>query len=258
MIRLITSEWIKATSTKMWWILFIFGALLTVLSTGGQLLLVGVTEVAGEEIQEMGFTDEGMMRGLLATMGSAQLIALILGILGFTGEYRHMTITDTFLTEPRRSVLIAAKALVYAALGVLLALVTCAVALLLILVSLGTLPAPPTVSMVVEVGAGVLLSYALYAILGVAIGALVTNQIAALVLALLWVLLIEPILTLIWPHIGQWLPGGAASGILNAQVQTIDGFTDLLPVWLATLVLLGYAVAFSLAAGLTTLRRDIT
>lgn len=258
MIHLITSEWIKATSTKMWWILFIFGALLTFLSTGGQVLLAGMTEVAGEEFAEFGMTDESMMRGVLATMGSAQLVALILGILGFTGEYRHMTITDTFLTEPRRGFLIAAKVLVYAAIGLLLALCTCVVALLLILAALPSFQTPLTVSMVVEVAAGVLLSYALYAVLGVAIGALITNQIAAIVLALLWVMLIEPILNLVWPHVGQWLPGGAASGILNAQVQTIDGFTDLLPVWLATLVLLGYAAVFSVVAALTTLRRDIT
>jgi hypothetical protein len=259
MIRLIASEWIKATTTKMWWILFIFGALLTFLSTGGQLLVTGVTDATGETIPGTALTDPSVMRALLATMASALMIALILGILGFTGEYRHMTITDTFLTEPRRGILIAAKSIVYAGLGVVLAAVTCAVALLLILAALPRQEhAPLTVSMVVEVAAGVVLCYALYAILGLALGALITNQIVAIVLALLWVLLIEPILTLIWPHIAQWLPGGAASGVLDTQAQTIDGFTDLLPVWLAALVLLGYALVFSVGAAATTLRRDIT
>jgi ABC-2 type transport system permease protein len=257
-MRLIRSEWIKATSTKMWWILSIVAVALTVLSSLPILLVSGMDTggSGGTEVVTPPLTDDYTMRSLWATMGSASIIALILGILSFTGEYRHETITDTFLTEPRRGHLIAAKALVHALLGALLAVVTCLTAAAIILSLLpGREHAPYDWGAIGQVAAGVVLCYACYAVLGVAVGALITNQIAAIVLALLWVMLIEALIVAFKPEIGKWLPGGAASGILGGQ--SLDG-TDLLPAWLGALVLIGYSVVFAAAAALTTLRRDIT
>lgn len=262
MIHLLRSELVKITSTKMWWIMFVVGAALTALGTASLLWASGMTDPStGEPLPGVpALSDPGAMRNLLATMGSAQVVALILGILGFTAEYRHGTITDTFLTEPRRGLLITAKALAYALTGVLLAVVTSAVSLALILVMLPSREhAAIEANDVLLVFAAVVLTYVLYAILGVALGALVTNQIAAIVIAVLWVLLIESLIVTIWPDVGKWLPGGAASGVMNMQATSVTGVgTDLLPLPLAVAVLLGYAVVFSAAAALTTLRRDIT
>jgi hypothetical protein len=55
--------------------------------------------------------------------------ALLLGILGTAGEFRHQTITSTLLVAPRRGRLLTAKVLVHAGLGAGLALVACAVSL---------------------------------------------------------------------------------------------------------------------------------
>ena len=205
-------------------------------------------------------TDPDAMRGLLGTMGSAQVVALILGILGFTAEYRHGTVTDTFLAEPRRGRLIIAKAVAHALIAVLLAIVTSAVSLVLILVMLPSRAhSPIEPSAVLGVFGAVVLTYVLYAILGVALGALVTNQIAAIVIAVLWVMLVESLIVAIWPDVGKWLPGGAASGVMDIQATSMTGVgTDLLPVPVAVVVLLAYAVVFSAGAALTTLRRDIT
>lgn len=256
MMRLTKGEWIKATTTKMWWILFIVAAALTLLNTLPILLLSGVDDQSAAEIPGTQLTDPDVMRSVWAAMGSASIIALVLGILSFTGEYRHETITDTFLTEPRRGHVIASKALVNVALGALLAGVTCLIACGAIMLLLpGRAHAPIEWTFVGQTALGVVATYALYAVLGVAVGALITNQIAAIVIALLWVMLIEPVIVAFWPDQGKWLPGGAASSILGGQ--SFDG-QDLLPVGVGVTVLLAYTLVFAAFAAATTLRRDIT
>jgi hypothetical protein len=82
--------------------------------------------------------------------------------------------------------------------------------------------------------------------------------VAAIVLALVWVLLVESLIVAFLPAVGRWLPGGAASAVLQAGVGGGGGPAQLLPVWGGALVMLGYAVVLAWLAALTTLRRDIT
>ena len=254
MIGLMRSEWIKVFSTKYWWIMFLIGVALTALGSLPILLLGSLAE--GENIPELDLADPALLNQVWSTMGSATVVALIIGILSFTGEYRHETITDTFLTEPRRGRVIAAKAVVNAFLGVLLALVAAA-------------PwspwrcgccRPSTPRSSGRWWGGCcwrpMLTFALYAILGVSVGALITNQVAAVVLGLLWVLLIEGLIAAIRPEVGKWLPGGAAQSILG--VTDPGTGIDLLAPPLAVVVLLAYTVALAALASGTTLRRDIT
>jgi len=105
------------------------------------------------------------------------------------------------------------------------------------------------------IAAGVCLGFAVYAILGVGFGSLVRNQIAAITAALVWVLLIESLVVSFWPNIGKWLPGGALSGVLQAESFAGAAYLAVLP---ATLLLLAYAGGFALLATRITMRRDIT
>lgn len=250
MTGLIRSEWIKVFSTKMWWIMFLTGAFLTAL---GSLPLLLVAHL-GDEIPEVDVSGPELIQQVWSTMGSAAIIALILGILAFTGEYRHGTITDTFLTEPRRGRVVAAKAVVNAVLGVLLAVVSAVTVILLALWLLPDGHAPIDWAYAGRIVAATMLTYALYAVLGVSVGALITNQLAAILLALLWVLLIEGLIGAVRPEIGKWLPGSAASSILGGQASGVD----LLPPAVAVVVLVAYAIVLGGVAASTTLRRDIT
>ncbi|MFN8126622.1 MAG: ABC transporter permease [Candidatus Nanopelagicales bacterium] len=256
MTGLLRSEWIKTTSTKGWWILFVIGILLTVLSVLPVLLLSELSSDLGSApIEGVGLADPMVMQMMWGTMGSAQLIALIIGILSFTGEYRHGTITDTFLTEPRRERVIMAKAGVSAVMAVILAAITSVTVIVLAVLLLPGDHAPIDWPYVVRVAASVALAYALYAVLGVALGALITNQVVAIVLALLWVLMIESLIVGLKPEVGKWLPGGASQSILSGMTATGD---ELLPPALGVVVLIGYTVVFAALAARTTLRRDIT
>lgn len=255
MIALVRSEWVKVRSTKSWWILLIIGAVLAaLLSLPLILVATAVDPETGAPLAETDFTDPAALSALWPAIGSATIVALILGILSFTGEYRHETITDTFLTEPRRSLVIVAKAIVNALLGVLLALVTATVVILVALVLVPTPRAPLDWSQIAATTAGAALAYALFAVIGVALGGLVTNQIVAVVLALLWIFVGESVISAFRPDWGPWLPGGAAAAVLGADGEFGDGLAPSL----AAVLLLAYAAVLALLAGLTTLRRDIT
>ena len=90
---------------------------------------------------------------------------------------------------------------------------------------------------------------------GVAFGALVTNQVVAVVLALLWVLLIESLVVSLKAR-GRQVAAGWCQSVDPGRRQ--PDRRGALPPGLAVVVLLGYTVVFAALAARTTLRRDIT
>jgi ABC-type transport system involved in multi-copper enzyme maturation permease subunit len=203
-------------------------------------------------------TNPATLRQVFASAGSASVIVLVLGIIGMTTEFRHMTITSSFLATPRRGRVLAAKMGAYAVVGLAVAVLSWVLAVLLAVVLLPLRDhAPIEWGAVVQILGGALLAFAIYGVLGVAVGALIRNQIAAIVAALVWVLLVESLLVAFLPTWGSWLPGGAAAAVLQAGAG-VDGTAETLPVWAGALVLLGYALVFAVVAARTTLRLDIT
>ena len=105
------------------------------------------------------------------------------------------------------------------------------------------------------IGAG-LVVMAVYAVIGVAVGALVRNQIVAVVGVLVWMLVVEQIIVPTYPVAGRWLPGGATDAWLQlGPALSLNG--RLLPAPLGGLLLLGYAVTAVAAAVQLSLRRDV-
>jgi hypothetical protein len=257
MPRLVASEWRKVATTKLLWILAVvsiaFNALGVVV-----LVLVAPDSAAGLGAASP-LMDPGYITNVLASAGGASIFVLILGIIGMTGEYRHMTITSAFLATPRRGRVVAAKGLTYGLLGAAIALVNVGAmtALALVLLS-GRQHAPIEASSVLRIALGVMLGLAIYAVLGVSVGALIKNQVGAIVAAIVWVMLVESLLSVFVEGVGRWLPGGALSATMDVTSKADLTDANLLPVWGGALVLLAYAVAFSTLATLTTVRRDIT
>ncbi len=256
MIGSFRSELLKVTSTRLLLGMIIGALAFTALAVVATIFSAGSQGTPTLE-------DPAMVRGVFSSMGSGTVFALILGVIAMTTEFRHMTVTSTFLAEPRRGHVVVAKMMAQAIFGALLA-VSCI--LLTIGLALILLPlkdhAPVEWDFVAQVAAGSLLTFALFAVIGVAVGALVRNQIAAILATVVWVLLVEQLLTAFLPKVGKWLPGGAANGIL--QAAGFDASTNsltpspFLPVWGATLLLIGYALAFAGLAAATTLRRDVS
>jgi hypothetical protein len=106
-----------------------------------------------------------------------------------------------------------------------------------------------------SVGAGFVVMAA-YSLIGVAIGALIRNQIAAVAGVLVWMLAVEQIIIPAFPAIGRWMPGGATDALLRlGPVLSLNG--KLLSAPMAGLVLLGYTAAALTLAAVFTPRRDI-
>jgi ABC-2 type transport system permease protein len=56
------------------------------------------------------------------------VIAVLLGVIGMAGEYRHQTVTTTFLASPHRRDVVIAKLIAHALTGALMALLSLVVA----------------------------------------------------------------------------------------------------------------------------------
>lgn len=213
---------------------------------------------AGLDGGPLALEDPQLLARGVASASGGNLLVLVLGILILTQEFRFGTATPSFLTTPKRERVVVAKLLAVAVTGALFALASAALAVALswalILVRGGSARFDGTV---LEVLAGVLLVLVLYGPIGIGVGALVRNQVAAIVGALAWVFVIEQLLVVLLPEVGRWTPGGATAAVLQlGDLATTRG--ELLPVWGGALLLVGYAVALSGLGAALTLRRDLT
>jgi ABC-2 type transport system permease protein len=250
MTRLIRAEWTKLFTTRVW-LGLLLGACVMV---GGFAALL--TGFAGND--ESGLPPVGtpqFEQVALAQATNATVLFLILGIIGMTQEYRHRTATPTFLAEPRRWRVVVAKLIAYAAIAVPFALVLLAVNLLVVGIYAGARGAAPSLTDDnVEVLATSGLALVIYALIGVGIGALLRNQVGAIVGGLVYLFVVEPVIASIPATSGayKWMPGGA----LEAMTATFQG-TDLLGAWQGGLLLVGYGLVAALLGTLLAVRRDV-
>jgi hypothetical protein len=102
--------------------------------------------------------------------------------------------------------------------------------------------------------AGLAVAVALFAVLGVGLAALLRNQMAAVIVGLLWwTQMIERLLVGVphQPGLERWLPMGAASALTRPGDGT-------LPMRAGALVLAAYGLVLALAGGRLVVRRDLT
>ncbi len=249
--RLVSAELLKVTSTKMWLGMLVGVVLFIGIGVAATIL---APEQPGVPVPRL-TTPEGM-RNVFAQAGGAYLFAIVIGTLGMTQELRHQTLTSTLLAEPHRNKVMVAKMAAYAVIGAIYGAVGVAFGYLL---ALALLPlrehADLPLTAMWQIAAGAVIGCALFAVLGVALGALIRNQIAAVLGVIVWVVLVEALLVQLLPRVGKWLPGGALNGILQATGPNNEPY---LPVWGASLVLIGWTAVFALIAAATTQRRDVT
>ncbi len=246
MLLTIHGEFRKLSTIRSAWLLLAAGPL--IVAAG----ISGLVESGGN------VHDPAMQSRALAHVGLAAMLTLIFGILAVAGEYRNGTITDTYLSCPRRGRVVTAKLAVYALVGAAAGLVSTLTALAVTAAwwaaKGGTLQLSAGSSWRVLAG-GVAANVA-FAAIGVCLGALVRNLAAAIAVALAWIALVEGITgQLLGSGLARWLPYYASEALDRTSLSPA---IRLLPQWGGGLVLLGYATAFTAAAIVTTLRRDVT
>jgi ABC-2 type transport system permease protein len=253
MTRLVRAEWTKLFTTRVW-IGLTIGACL--LAGGFAALFTGLAGV--EQNGQPGLPDVGTAayEDLAFSVGAnARVLLLILGIIGMTQEYRHRTATPTFLTTPRRWRVVAAKLLSYGLVAIPIALLVLAVGLAVVFIYAGARGARPALNsdnLQTLAAAGLVL--VVFTVIGVGLGALVRNQVGAIVGSLVYLQVIEPIVAGIGAIQGayKWLPGGAVQAITsNFQAP------ELLQPWQGALLLLGYGLLFALLGTIFAVRRDV-
>jgi hypothetical protein len=182
---------------------------------------------------------------------AGMLFAALAGALAITSEFRFGTIRPTFLVEPRRSPVLAAKLAIGALTGLVYGLL--AEGLMATFAAIGFslrgIPNLLTGSDYARILLGGAAAAALWAILGVGVGALVRNQVATLVGLCAWMFLVESVSDGFVPNAAKLMPGGAG--------LSLAGNEHRLSVGVAALLLTTYTTAVAAAGWITTLRRDV-
>jgi ABC-2 type transport system permease protein len=182
------------------------------------------------------------------------IIVLLFGLVGATGEYRHRTAASAVLAAGRdRALLLLARAGAYALTGLAIGALMVAVALLVGLPLLGAHPGPGLGSHdVALVAGGSLIAAAASAIMGLAVGAIVRNQVAGVVGVLILAFVVSPLIAVIDETAVEVTPFGAAFALAgDPQAGSLSWGGD-------ALLLLAWTVPLLIAALVTERRRDLT
>lgn len=272
MIRALGSEFQKVFTTRMWWLLTLLLVGYVALSAGGFGAFLGwatdnPTAAAGTSSTPL--PTDGLAPLVYSFASSiGYVFPVLFGALAVTTEFRHKTLTPTFLVQPHRATVLWAKyvsqLIVGAGLGVLAFAATVgAGAGALAAFGIDTaLDSPDTWALI---GRGVL-AMALWGTIGVGLGSLVTNQVAAIVIVIAFTQFVEPIVRLaaslndVTAGIGKFLPGAASDALVGASFYTVAaiGSAETLEWWQGGLVLFGIGLVTTLIGGLTTWRRDVS
>jgi ABC-2 type transport system permease protein len=238
MTALIRGEIIKATTTRT---ILAYAAMAVVLALGQVLVTILATS-----------SDLTAVADKKEAIAGLPLLLLLLGIVGAAGEYRHRTVALAVLVTGRDGgFMLLARAGAYAIMSVAVAalatVVTLAVGVPLLAGESGTALAAADVALV---AGGSLLAAALSASFGVALGALIRNQVVAVTGILVVIFVVLPLVQALSGTVLDLTPFGAAQGVAGATLATLSWGE-------AGLVLVGWTLVALIAATVAERRRDI-
>lgn len=240
-MSLLRSEWIKLFSTRTTWVMIGVGLLGEALFAG---LVVGLVSM-----EDLGDIDE-----MLTGIGLLMVMMLVLGVLTITTEFRHGTSGSTFLVSPRRYPVLVAKLAAALIVGLLAGLAFTAVngSLSLSLYSSrgGELPGTGEIA---SIYTGVAVSLALLCAFGLGVGAIVRNQVGAIIAAIAFFFIISPLPELLPGSIGDYFPAQALGSL-----QGLDEGSAALGQVTGGLVLAAWALGLLAIGTALICKRDLS
>ena len=192
-------------------------------------------------------------RQLLSVSSFAGVFSALAGVLLVTSEYRYGTIRPTFLFTPRRGTVLSAKLSAGALTGLVFGAVAVALAVGIGSLILSARGIPSTLSggdFLLFVFGG-LAAAALYGAFGVGLGAILRNQVGAVIALLAWDFVLDSLLFGLAPSVGRFMPTTAADALMGLKTA------HLLSPAAGGVVLLAWTVVLALVGLVLTRRRDV-
>ena len=262
MKNLIKSEIRKLAYTRSFWWLIVGATALSALSAAASPYAISTVS---DKTNNM-LADANLVDSLYGKAVGGYLFVVILGVLIMAGEFRHGTAVATFLAAPKRVSVLLAKIITASLAGITMMFISTGVGLAAAKIALDFYPdsAAPHWEVFLNLTAVAFVSGIVLSLFGVAVGTLIRNQQIATLSVVIWMNVIERLITVFWADLGKWLPTGALTGMMaldlhfsSRKIGLSLNTADYLEPWAATLVLAGYGVVFSAIAIATSLRRDI-
>jgi ABC-2 type transport system permease protein len=289
--RLISAEFRKILTTKMWWALLIPTVAIAALwSIAGNYLIGALIDQIDNSVVasqlRLNFNNLPWSTLIFArTVNISAIFPIVFGALALSSEINRRTITTSYLTAPNRGSLLSAKLVTYAAWGMLFGVVITGVASIGMAIASRPEQLPDAVSWL-EIAASGIVSCMLWTLLGMGVGALFGSPIASIISLLLYTLLVENLIGLAlpdhWPGIlingsANGLTGSVASQLVVDKVPNIGAlmtgeaqelFTNLIRTaagaggafdwWISGLIFAAWTAVFAVAGWLMSKTRDIT
>jgi ABC-2 type transport system permease protein len=212
------------------------------------LLTIGLTGTSSD------LADHDHQHRIFSVGTQAALFATLIGVMAITSEFRHGTIRPTFVVTPTRGRVIAAKVIASLFMGLLFGAFAIGLSFGIgyaVISARGqhlVLDRNHLLLMVL----GTIAMTALWAVLGVGLGAVIKNQVFAVIALVVWATVVNPIIDSAVPGAGRFTPVAASASL------TADPASYLLSPLNGGLLRLTYAALFVAAGAMLVARRDVT
>ncbi|MEZ5094826.1 MAG: hypothetical protein R2731_00985 [Nocardioides sp.] len=263
--REVRAELLKFVTTRLWWGM----AIAVVVTAAAFAVIFGIilnseAFTQGQGGAPLGDATQVANSVYSAGLGVGYLLLLTIGVMQIGSEYRHMTITSTFLATPHRARVMAAKVIALLVIGAAYGVLSLAGSVTAGAITLKAqgLAAFPSAEVYRTIALS-LLVLGLWALIGLGIGILIPHQVAALLIGVGVAWIVEPVLvfglsfwTFAREHIVRFFPSEATNAVVNAVQNSPDSVR--LSWWAGALVLAGYAAVLAGLGTLRVLRQDVS
>jgi ABC-2 type transport system permease protein len=223
------------------------------LVAGLLVIVIAFTVLSGLLQHARHLTSTEDQRQLLGIGSISGLFSGLAGILVLTSEYRFGTIRPTFLVAPSWLRILGAKLIATFVVGVIFGIVGMALSYGIGYVCLSG----RNISFALDnrdialLLLGSILGSGIWGSIGVGVGAIVRNQIGAVIGILAWGFVVENLLFALVPSVGRFVPGEAANALQGSSAD------HLLSPAIGGLVMLAWLAGLALIGLLWTERRDV-
>lgn len=243
MIRQVNAELLKVRSTRTTLGLVVGMILLTLL----------IVVLSGLLTHPDGLSSKQDQLGLFATGGISLIFAALAGVLLITSEYRYATIRPTLLFTPRRSTVLSAKLTAGLVTGLVFGVAAVGLSLGIgsLILSARGIPSSLDGGEIALLAGGGLAGIALRGAFGVGLGAIIRNQVGAVIGLLAWDFVVNGLLFGLAPSVGRFMPTSAADALMGLKTA------HLLAPAAGGAVLVGWTLVLGVAGIVVTIRRDV-